>query len=798
MSNEGRIPFGEWYARQQALAKIAPGGFASPLGMMGPPGNTPSRAPTGPRGRPSGYPGDTGTPSESKYTFERPSQPAPYISDVDMAANWWSPFQPIWPYGPPWITRPREWDFPVGYNLNYIPGRIAQFGILRGMRSSWGILATIIETRKDQLLRIPFTFQRKDKPRASSAGVEAMKRFFKMPDGKLRYAQWARKLMDDLLVIDAPTLYLAKDRLGRPLSAEVIDGGTIFPLIDDAGRRPDTIVATDVSGEGLTTLHRQPAFQQIIKGLPMIDLDESEIMYMPMRPRPEMPIFGFPPTEQIYIEAASIIRKTFYQFNFWAEGTIPDMVVMVPDTWGPRQIAMYQAHFDALLSGNLNLKSKVRFLPGGSKPFEVKNASGQDIYGAWDETMIRLACYAYSVSPTPFVKMTNRATAQNAQQTAEEEGLFPFMGFWKDVIIDPVIEAHGIDDVECVFLPTPEPDAEKQAKIHDLAVKNGTRTRNEARAEIGLEPLPGGDVATIEIGNAVIPVDLAAAGEAMPQQGGGLDDEGDGTSSSKKPTPGAKGPPPRRANGPQRGLAVSSVHSPVTKLSEAEVDEAASGASEDLDTLSQRQINAGNYPKGHLAFHGLRISIENATGSKRGEKTEGEEKRWVRMPSPYGYIRGTIGADQSQVDCYLGPEPDSPFVWVIDQDKVKPKSGKNKGFDEHKVMLGYPDLKSALKDYLASHFDGRGHERVRAVTQMSLKELKAWLKTGDTRSPVRGQGFGTTLVKSGADTGADTISVGSGLNWYSQGVAKPRRKRRAKRGAPGAPFSFPVSGGVPS
>jgi hypothetical protein len=46
-------------------------------------------------------------------------------------------------------------------------------------------------------------------------------------------------------------------------------------------------------------LLRQPAFQQIIKGMPLVDLDESELMYIPMRPRPDMPMFGYPATEQI-------------------------------------------------------------------------------------------------------------------------------------------------------------------------------------------------------------------------------------------------------------------------------------------------------------------------------------------------------------------------------------------------------------------------------------------------------------------------------------------------------------------
>ena len=426
------LPFDEWRAEQLRKAP-ARGGIQTPvgagLGMSGH-GNVAAQLPNRPPQRRSGnpnapapYQNETYLSPDSKYTTERPSQPAPWIDDVDTAMNWYSPFQPVWPFGPPTLNRPRDWDYPVGYNLNYIQPRMELMKMLRGMAESWGVLATIIATRQDQLLRVPWTIQRRDKPRASSGAVDQMRHFFRRPDGKLSYSQWTRLVTNDLLVLDAPTLYFSRDRAGRPLTAERLDPITIFPLIDDAGRRPDSVV--EIDDDGLTYLRRQPAFQQIIKGLPMLDLDESELMYVPMRPNPNLPMFGYPATEQIFIEASSMIRKTIYQLNFWAEGSIPDLIVTVPDQWSPRQIAMFQGHFDSLLSGNLQLKSKVRFLPGGMKPFDIKNSSGENLYGSWDETMIRLACYAYSVSPSPFIKMLNRSTAQNSNKWQKKKVSFP-------------------------------------------------------------------------------------------------------------------------------------------------------------------------------------------------------------------------------------------------------------------------------------------------------------------------------------------------------------------------------------
>ena len=409
---------------QSSIAHYSPGfgmmgrdGGQSNSYMTGPPGNTPSRAPTGPRNRSGGKQGLGWKPPASRqpydgpsfstepwfgnvpgqqfgvqagvqgsqpsqYNYARPNQPPPWIDDVNMASIWYSPFEPVWPFGPPYYTVPREWNFPVGYNLNYIPKRLELMGMLRGMRQSWGVLATVIETRKDQLLQVPWTIQVRGKPRKESKWVDKVRQMLRRPDGKLSYSQWTRKYLDDLFVIDAPTIFFDRTVGGEVRQMQILDGATIFPLIDDVGRRPDT--EYQVSDGGIVYEHRQPAFQQIIYGLPMINMSEDEILYGMMRPRPELPIFGFSPIEQILTEATEAIRKTFYQLEFWRSGSMPELMITVPDVWTPRQIATFQAHFDALLSGQLSLKSKVRFIPGGMKPFDIKNASGESLWSQRD------------------------------------------------------------------------------------------------------------------------------------------------------------------------------------------------------------------------------------------------------------------------------------------------------------------------------------------------------------------------------------------------------------------------------
>jgi hypothetical protein len=438
--------------------------------------------------------------STSQYAAPRP-QPPNQIADVDSGRNIYSPQQPIAPFGPPAITYPREWDYQPGANIDIVPARLGLFEMLRIMSQSWGILRTVIETRKDQIMRLPWAISSRANPRQTNPRVAELTSFFKKPDGKNRWDRWFRLLLEDLLVIDAATLYTGWRRAdGKPFVVEVLDGATIKPLIDDAGRRPD---------------YPSPAYQQIIKGLPLVNFDESEILYAPMRPRPQMPMFGYPPTEQILVEAMQGIQRALYQANFWREGTMPELIMTVPAGWTAAQISQFQNMFDTAAAGDLTQKSRIRFVPDGMKPFDIKNANGEGLKADYDEWLATIVCYAFSVSKQPFVRMMNRATAETAQQAAEEEGLHPLMTWFKTEIMDPIIQEQqygfGYDDLEFNFLAQQEIDAQQQMTVLTGFVKEGIKTRNEARDELNLAPRPGGDALTVDTGAG--PVLLTSIGQ---------------------------------------------------------------------------------------------------------------------------------------------------------------------------------------------------------------------------------------------------------------------------------------------
>lgn len=162
------------------------------------------------------------------------------------------------------------------------------------------------------------------------------------------------------------------------------------------------------------------------------------------------------------------------------------------------------------------------------------------------------------------------------------------------------------------------------------------------------------------------------------------------------------------------------------------VDQAAHAAAtsiqNDLPEPTQAQIEAGNYKKGHIKVHGLDIAIENPRGSER-RGTDPDGNKWAHtMSDHYGYIKRTVGADQENIDTYIGKNHDSDKVYVVDQ-----IDQGTDGFDEHKVMLGFDSQEEAITAY-KSNFD-KGW-KVGPVNEMTRDQFKDWLKSSDTTKPV--------------------------------------------------------------
>ena len=180
-------------------------------------------------------------------------------------------------------------------------------------------------------------------------------------------------------------------------------------------------------------------------------------------------------------------------------------------------------------------------------------------------------------------------------------------------------------------------------------------------------------------------------------------------------------------------LAISKSPEAAAKLSPSQkldlIDKLASQAE---TVITDKQRKTGKYRKGQVPGHlfgleGIDISIENPRGSTR----VGKLKAWFqKMKNHYGFIQRFKGADGDRVDVFLGNNPNSNKVFVVNQ--VNPKT---KEFDEHKVMIGFSNEAQARAAYLANY--KKGWKGLGSIKQMSTNEFMGWLKEEDKAEPAK-------------------------------------------------------------
>jgi uncharacterized protein (DUF2236 family) len=138
--------------------------------------------------------------------------------------------------------------------------------------------------------------------------------------------------------------------------------------------------------------------------------------------------------EQVATTVNIALRRQLHQLQYYTEGSTPDALIGVPETWAPEQIGQFQAYWDALLEGNTAQRRHARFVPATVSYIQTKENVLKDEYDDW---LARIVCYAFSVPPGALVRDMNRATAQTLSGQALSEGVMPLMTWVEDLVIDP-------------------------------------------------------------------------------------------------------------------------------------------------------------------------------------------------------------------------------------------------------------------------------------------------------------------------------------------------------------------------
>jgi hypothetical protein len=434
------------------------------------------------------------------------------IRDVSNAL-WYPAGQPI-PSVAPKGTPPRRYAYTPLANINW-SGRDGQIDhqALRNF-SFYPIVRDIIETLKDLLCQVDWDFVLKPKDKSESGQATKLRaakdprlvelrKFFKKPDGWQTFRVWSRGLYDDMLIIDAASIWKQRDQQGKLCSLVQIDGAQVFPLIDETGQQPDAspyknvlVQTSNIKAVGNQLKKAEgkgsPAFQLTPYGFPaqmMTSKDLSYCVYNRFTNRR----YGFSKLEGCLAYVALSLGRLDFQASFYRSGNVPEGIAFLPPDVPIGKVDELNKYLDSILAGNLKNRRKIFFLPsyGTDKQPNIifPKINDQVLKDEFDEWLARVLCHNFGISPMAFTKQINRGESGHMAAAQSEEGVAPILGWMKDILDDIIQEDLGYEDIEAKPQPKPEQDEEKLTNVMSNQLGGGLATWNEAREALGYDTI---------------------------------------------------------------------------------------------------------------------------------------------------------------------------------------------------------------------------------------------------------------------------------------------------------------------
>jgi len=319
------------------------------------------------------------------------------------------------------------------------------------------------------------------------------------PDGYYPWSVWMSRFLYSTLAYDAGCAYLVRDG-DRIIAARVVDGSTIFPLVDERGEQPAPPA---------------PAFTQVLYGTPYQYYNTRQLYYRPRHLRVESP-YGRSPIEDA-VAAVQLLQNLWdYEAKKYAEGNIPECLFRAPVGWSVDQVLEAERAWNARMVGSNAERVRARFIPNGFEFVLTKNiefnVSSHDV--AANTVRLAFGIPQSEVGDAPGGGLGGSGYAEAMQSAFYRMALAPNI-MYIEQLFNHILDENGFPEIRFKMQFPNEsinPQAEEEKQMARFA--GGVVTRDEARQSMSLNPLGG------ELGEYL--VDPKPQGQPGDMFGGGI------------------------------------------------------------------------------------------------------------------------------------------------------------------------------------------------------------------------------------------------------------------------------------
>ena len=425
------------------------------------------------------------------------------------ARSYLSPGAPVTPNSG-YSVPPRVMDYPIAVNQTVRNrnqyGRTS-FEKLRELLNAYDFAQVCMRHKIDEIRSMEPIFQAQDGFAGDAdRAIDAAKAALAFPDRVHPYDEWVSLWLASLLTYGQGPLYRQRNFNGDVVGLHVVDGGTMYALIDENGLPPEAPA---------------PAYQQVIKGGVDKLFTREDIIWALVNPQLSDP-YGMAPLESILLTVNTDLRYQWHLLQMFTEGSIPGGFMEVPpDISSPDQVAEWQDYWDSIYLGDQSIVHKLIAVPNGSTFTETTPRSFDPLFPEW---LAKKTCMAFGVVPQDlgFTADVNRANGETQVDIQFRVNTLPWVRMIEGHLTRYLQRDLGLPVEFRLNTGRDKEDRLAEAQAWKIYIESGIASVDEAREELlGMavdneRPMPRGFMHA-RLGFVPLADAMAIAGKTDPE-----------------------------------------------------------------------------------------------------------------------------------------------------------------------------------------------------------------------------------------------------------------------------------------